>query len=185
MQNAALVGLAVTGGRLNADSAVAAINGPLPTPTPIPTPAVVPAPTPTATATPSLPVPTATPVATETPETPTTVTPTPVAPVVTPAPTVTQPIYLFDVSVGGSLRTKRSKLKVRFSLTKAATIRFSITRSGSKKALSSWTKKGHSGANSVTIMRRLPTGRTLKPGSYKLSVGLSATATSSRSIRVR
>jgi len=180
----ALAGLSVTGGRLNADAAVAAINGPLPTPTPIATPAVTSAPTPTATATPSPPVATPAP-ATPTPVTPTPVTPTPVTPVVTPAPTVTQPIYLFDVTVGGSLLTKRSKLKVRFSLTKAATIRFSIARSGSKKALSAWTKKGHSGANSVTIMRRLPTGRTLKPGSYKLSVGLSATATSSRSIRVR
>ena len=44
-------------------------------------------------------------------------------------------VYLFDVTVGGSLLTKRSKLKVRFSLTKAATVRFSVTRSGSKKAL--------------------------------------------------
>jgi len=122
---------------------------------------------------------------TPTPSTPRPVTSTPVTPVVTPAPTVTQPIYLFDVRVGGSLLTKRSKLRVRFELTRATTVRFSIARSGSKKALSIWTTKGRSGANSVTIMRRLPTGRTLKPGSYKLSVGLTATATSSRSIRVR
>ena len=76
------------------------------------------------------------------------VTPTP--------PTVTPTVYLFDVTVGGSLLTKRSKLKVRFSLTKAATVRFSITRRGSKKALSTWTKTGRSGANTVTITRRLP-----------------------------
>jgi subtilisin family serine protease len=175
----ALRGQSVTGGRLNADSAVLAINGPLPTPTPIATPTVTPAPTPVATATPTAPV------ATPTPATPTPVEPTPVTPVSTPAPTVTQQVYLFDVTVGGSLLTKRSKLKVRFSLTKAASVRFSIIRSGSKKALSTWTKTGRSGANTVTITRRLPTGRTLKPGTYKLSVGLSATATSSRSIRVR
>ena len=64
-------------------------------------------------------------------------------------------------------------------------MRFTVTRRGSKKALATWTRKGRAGANSVTITRRLPTGRTLKPGTYTLAVGLSATATSSRSIRVR
>ena len=162
-----LTGLSVTGGRLNADRAVVAVNGPLPSPTPEPTP--------TATATPEPPVATPTPA----PPAP------PVVPVVTPTPTVTPVTYLFDVTVGGSLLTKRSKLQVRFSLSKPATVRFSIARRGTKKAPSSWTTKGRSGANRVTITRRLPTGRTLKPGSYTLSVGLSATATSSRSIRVR
>jgi subtilisin family serine protease len=177
----ALAGLSVTGGRLNADSAVVAINGPLPTPTPIATPAVTPAPTPVATATPRAPV------ATPTPATPAPVAPAPapVTTVVTPAPTVTQPISLFNVSVGGSLRTKKSKLKVRFSLSRASTVKFTITKRGSKRTLSAWTKKGHAGANRISISRRLPTGKTLKRGSYTLRVGLSATVTSSRSIRVR
>ena len=42
--SAALAGKSVTGGRLNADAAVAAINGPLPTPTPIATPTPIPSP---------------------------------------------------------------------------------------------------------------------------------------------
>ena len=158
-----LAGKAVTGGRVNADAAVAAITSDaVPTPTPTATPEPTPEPTPTAT-----PVP-----------------PAPPAPPV-PAPTVTPVASLFDVSVGGSLTTKRSKLRVRYSLTKAATVRFGIAKRGSKRPLSAWTKKGRSGVNSVIIARRLPTGKTLKRGSYKLSVGLNATVTSSWSIRVR
>ncbi len=161
---ASLSGLAVTGGRLNADRAVTAVNGPLPTPTPEPTPQP--------------------PIATPTPPP---APPAPVVPVVTPTPTptITPPTYLFDMKIRGSLRTKRSKLKVRFSLSQPATVRFAIAKRGSRRTLSAWTKKARAGANSVTIKRRLPTRKTLKPGVYSLSVGLNATATSSRSIRVR
>jgi thermitase len=155
----ALSGLSVTGGRLNADNAVAAINGPLPTPTPTPT------------ATPTPPV----------------VTPPPVdppAPVLPPAPTPVPGPTLSNVTVGGTLLTKRGKLKVRFTLSQPATVRFKITKRGSKRALSAWTKKARAGANSLTITRRLPTGQLLKRGSYTLSVSLNATASNSRSIRV-
>jgi subtilisin family serine protease len=184
---AALADLSVTGGRLNADAAVGAINGPLPTPTPIATAVVTPAPTPVATATPRAPVATPAPV-TPTPATPAPPAPAPAPPApapVTPTPPVTQPVSLFDVSVGGSLRTKRSKLKVRFSLSRASTVKFAITKRGSRRTLSAWTKRGRAGANRVSISRRLPTGKTLKRGSYTLRVSISATATSSRSIRVR
>jgi thermitase len=159
----ALSGLSVTGGRLNANSAIGAIQGaepdPEPTPTPTPEP---PAPTP----------PPAPPVA------------TPVAPVVTPAPTVTPAPALSKVTVAGSLRTKTSKLRVAFRLTRVAPVRFTITRRGSKSLLASWTSRGRAGANSVTLTRRLPTGKTLKPGSYTLAIAVSATAKSSSVIRV-
>ena len=56
-------------------------------------------------------------------------------------------------------------------------VRFTITRRGSKKPLASWTRRGRTGANSIALTRRLPTGRTLKPGTYTLAVALSATAT--------
>jgi subtilisin family serine protease len=174
----ALAGLAVTGGRLNADVAVAAITGgPLPTPTATPTAT----PTPEPTATPEPPVATPAPPAQPVPA------PDPVVPVVTPPPaTIVAPATsLSRVTVRGSLRTKRGKLKVRFSLSQPATVRFSIAKRGSRRALSAWTGKARGGANSVTIKRRLPTGKTLKRGTYRLSVGLNATVSTSRSIRVR
>ncbi|HEX6020796.1 MAG TPA: S8 family serine peptidase [Solirubrobacter sp.] len=167
-------GLSVTGGRLNAGAAVTAINGPLPTPTPEPTP--------TASTTPVVaPPPVVTPPAPPPPAQP--APPAPQAPpVATPVPAATT---LSRVSVRGKLTTKRGKLKVRFSLSRAATVRFTITKRGNKRPLSTWTKKARPGANSVTIAHRLPTGKRLKRGSYTLSVGLGAKASSARTIRVR
>jgi hypothetical protein len=89
------------------------------------------------------------------------------------------------VTVGGSLATTRSKLRVRYSLTSSSTVRFSIARRGAKRPIASWTRRSRAGANTAVITRRLPTGRTLKPGKYTLAVGLNASATSSRAIRVR
>ena len=40
------------------------------------------------------------------------------------------------VTVRGSLRTTRGKLKVRFSLSQPATVRFSIAKRGSRRTLS-------------------------------------------------
>jgi subtilisin family serine protease len=161
----ALSGLSVTGGRLNANAAVNAIQGiePPPTPTPTPEPPVV------------TPPPPAPPVA----------TPTPVAPVVvTPVPPVTVTPRLSQFKLAGSLRTKTSKLRVSFRLSKLAPVRFTITRRGSKTVLANWSSRGRSGANTFTLTRRLPTGKTLKPGSYTIAVAVSPAAKSSSLIRV-
>jgi hypothetical protein len=160
-----LTGRSVSGGRLNANSAVAAIQGvePAPTPPPAPTPAP--------------------PVETPAPAPPVT-TPTPViTPVATATPAPALPV-LSKVTVAGSLRTKSSKLRVSFRLTQVAPVRFTITRRGSKAKLATWASRGRAGANSVTLTRRLPTGKTLKPGSYALAVAIGATAASSKLIRV-
>jgi hypothetical protein len=92
----------------------------------------------------------------------------------TPAPPAdsTPKTYLSAVSVGGSLRSARGKLRVRYSLSRAADVRFTITRRGSRRALASWTQRGRSGANRTTVTRRLPTGRTLKRGAYTVAVAL-------------
>ena len=155
--NPGLSGLAVTGGRLNANRAVETILGAEPAPTPTPEP-------------PSPPPPVA--------------TPTPVAPVVTPPPTVTPPPLLSQLVVGGSLRTKTSKLKVSFRLARASAVKFTVKRRGSKATLASWSRRGKAGANAVTLTRTLPTGTTLKPGRYTLGVAVSAKAGSSSLIRV-
>ena len=175
----ALAGKSVTGGRLNADGAVAAITGqgPLAVPTPEPTATPTPVATPTAT-------PVSTPEPTPTPDpvvtTPPVATPTPFAPIFV-APEIA--IALTKVKVGGSLAKKPGKLKVSFSLSRSATVRFTVAQGGRKVA--TWTKHGVSGANRVTLTRKLPTGRTLKAGSYTLAVGLSADAKSAAAIRVR
>jgi subtilisin family serine protease len=176
----ALAGTSVTGGRLNADRAVAAITGQ--------GPLAVPSPEPTATPVPVV----ETPVATPTPvvEPPVVETPAPVAPVATPvvtpvatpAPAVWVAPQLSRVKVGGSLLKKTGKLKVTFSLSGTADVRFTVARRGKK--LASWTKRGVRGANRVTLTRRLPTGRTLKAGAYTLAVGLNASAKTA-AIRVR
>jgi thermitase len=147
----AFAGLSVTGGRLDAAAAVQALQAmPTPTPTPAPTPAPVPpAPTPAPTAVPR-PTPTPTPV----PRTP----------------------ALSGVKVSGSLLSKKSKLRVRFTLTGAAKVRFTVTKRGSAKALANWNASGKAGANTVTISRRLPTRRTLKTGSYTLVLRLASVA---------
>lgn len=164
----ALSGLAVTGGRLNANAAVSAILGPEPAPSP--TPPATPTPEP--------------PVATPAPEQPV-APPTPVAPVHTPVATATpMPVQLTKVGVAGSLRTKSSKLRVTFRLNRISPVRFTITRRGSKAVLANWTSRGRSGANTVTLRRKLPTGKTLKPGFYTLAVTVSVSAKSSSLIRV-
>jgi subtilisin family serine protease len=164
---AALSGKSVTGGRLNANAAVNAIQGaepppPVETPTPTPEPPVAPPPP-------------APPVATPAPEAPG---------VLTPIPTATPPAALSKLTLAGSLRTKSGKLRVSFRLTQLSPVRFAIARRGSKSVLASWSSRGRAGANSVTITRRLPTGKTLRPGSYTLTVGAGATAKRSGLIRV-
>jgi len=116
-------------------------------------------------------------------------TPTP-TPSPTPTPTPTPPPQdppkvapkLTSVKLSGRLRTASSKLSVRFSLSAAATVRFTVARRGSQRALASWTRSARKGANVVTLTRRLPTHRTLRPGSYTLSLRL---ATVSRSLTFR
>jgi subtilisin family serine protease len=158
----ALSGLAATGGRLNADAAITAVLSAEPEPVapPAPTAPPTPSPEPPAVA-------------------PPVVTPPPAA-VVTPVPTA-----LVHLKVGGSLRTPKSRLSVTFSLNRAATVRFTVTRRGSRKPLAGWTSHGRAGANRVVLTRRLPTRRTLAPGSYRLAVGLDQAAKSSAVVRVR
>jgi subtilisin family serine protease len=186
----ALAGTSITGGRLNADVAVAALQGGAPDPLPTFEPEPEPEPTPTApvaTPTPAPPVsqpPAPQPPAPPAPQPPAPPAPQPPAPQ-PPAPPAAQGPFLFDVTVGGSLAGKRGKLRVRYSLSRATKVRFRIVRRGSRKALASWTRSGRAGANSTVITRRLPTGKTLKRGRYTLSVSLNANATSLRSLRVR
>ncbi len=147
-QPAPLAGLSATGGRLNANAAVAAAAAMTPEPSPTPTP------------TPQPPVATA----------------TPVPPVVTPVPTPVAEPKLTSVTITGSLRTKTSKLRVRYSLTRPAAVRFTVTRHGSRATLATWTRSGGAGTNVLSLKRRLPTRRTLKRGAYTLSLRLSRTA---------
>src|SRR4051794_4464760 len=119
-----------------------------------------------------------------TPEPTPTPTPIPTA-TPTPAPPPDQPTAaprLTSVKLSGKLRTARSKLRVKFSLTAAATVRFTVTKRGSKRALGSWTRKAGTGANVVTLTRRLPTHRTLGRGAYTLSLRLTG---STRSVSFR
>ena len=103
----------------------------------------------------------------------------PPVPAATPAPAL-----LSNVKIGGSLRTKSSKLRVIVPPVPRRARCASRSRAAARR-LASWTSRGRAGANTVTLTRQLPTGKTLKPGSYTLAVGLSATAKSSRVIRVR
>ena len=91
---------------------------------------------------------------------------------------------LSKVTLAGSLRTRTSKLRVLVRLTQIAPVRFTITRRGSRAVLANWSSRGRSGANTFTLTRRLPTGKTLKPGSYTLAVAVSTSAKSSSFIRV-
>ncbi|WP_051323865.1 S8 family serine peptidase [Candidatus Solirubrobacter pratensis] len=109
-------------------------------------------------------------------------------PVVTPAPMATTTPFaaakLTSISISGSLRTKTSRLHVRFALTRAASVGFTVTKRGAKKPVATWTRKSATGRNTVTLTRRLPTRRTLRPGAYRLSLRLSTSARSA-SFRVR
>ena len=175
----AFVGKTVTAGRLNARAAVNAILGPLPTPEPMAAPVE-----------PAAPVETPTPVAP--PVDPPVAPPIVETPVSPPAPVVVAPVAptpqvaarLLDVTVGGSLKGAKGKLRVTFKLTQSATVRFTVTAKG--KSFGTWTRAAHRGGNQFTLTRKLPTGKTLKRGSYTLSVALSGSAkASSASIRVR
>ena len=111
-------------------------------------------------------------------------------PVASPAPDVTIPVppapeaapRLLDVTVGGSLKGAKGKLRVTFKLTQSATVRFTVTAKG--KSLGTWTRQAHRGGNQFTLTRKLPSGKTLKRGSYRLSVALSGSAKASAAIRV-
>jgi hypothetical protein len=102
------------------------------------------------------------------------------------APPAAQPaLDLFDVRMRGSLKRKRGKLRVRFSLTQSERVRFHVYRRGSRHALARWTVRGHAGRNSVTVKRRLPTRHTLKRGRYTLTIALGRTVSASRAVRIR
>jgi subtilisin family serine protease len=166
----ALAGLSVSGGRLNAAAAVASVAG------------VAPDPAPTPTATPVAPAPVVTPPPVSTPAP--VVTPAPVsppAPVATPAPGATpRPPVLSHLHVHGSLRTPGSRLRVTFSVSRAASVRFTVLRHGAPRASGTWIAHARTGANAFTLSRRLPTHRTLAPGAYSLRVSLAATASAAR-----
>jgi hypothetical protein len=52
--------------------------------------------------------------------------------------------------------------------------------------VATWTRGARSGAQRITLSRKLPTGKTLKRGRYKLSLAVGAGATASAAaIRVR
>jgi subtilisin family serine protease len=159
-----LAGKSVTGGRLNANSAVNAIQGVEPAPTPTPTPEP--------------------PVATPTPEPPVQ-TPTPVAPIPTPTPETVPALTLSNLKVSGSLRGNAGKLRVSFRLSRGAWVRYTVKAKGSKAVAGTWTKLGQPGTNSLVLKRKLPSGKTLKRGSYTLSVAVSQAAAASKAIRVR
>jgi subtilisin family serine protease len=119
-----------------------------------------------------------------TPEPTPTPTPTPSpTPTPTPTPPPAQPnvlAKLTSVKLSGKLRTSRSKLRVTFTLTAPATVRFTVTKRGARKALTTWTRNGRKGSNVVTLTRRLPTHRTLRRGAYTLSLRLPGSARSVR-----
>ncbi|MBE2317458.1 S8 family serine peptidase [Solirubrobacter sp. CPCC 204708] len=177
-------GKSLTAGRLNAPAAVAAITGTLPT-----APATVAPVAPPAEPAPSEAVPTPeAPVspAPETPVAPADPAPAAPAPPASPgadAPPVTMAPRLSGLAVAGTLKRASGRLRVSFQLNLPATVRFTVTAKG--KRVATWTRKGQGGGNHFTLTRRLPTGKTLKRGSYKLAVSLSATAQASASLRVR
>ena len=76
----------------------------------------------------------------------------------------------------GTLLTKKSKLRVRFSLTSEAKVLFAVAKHGSGTALARWTQPGKAGLNSITLTRKLPTKRTLRAGRYTLVLQLASTA---------
>jgi subtilisin family serine protease len=160
----ALAGRSATGGRLNAAGAVAELAGATPQPqAPVATPT---------------PEPPAAPVAPPVSATPTPPVATPVAPL--PArPVAPQPV-LRHLHLRGSLSTRHGRLRVTFTLSRSASVRFTVVRHGSHRASGSWTVRARGGANAYTLMRRLPTHRTLSAGTYTLRVGLASTASTAR-----
>jgi subtilisin family serine protease len=161
-----LAGKSASGGRLNANSAITAILGADPTAPQAPTPAP--------------------PVETPAPAPPVQIpTPPAVAPVPTPAPNATPVPSRTKLKVRGTLRSKASKLRVSFKLSHGASVKYTVTRKGSKRATSTWSKLGRTGTNSIVLRRKLPSGRTLRRGSYTLTLTIAPSATGSKVIRVR
>ncbi len=162
----ALAGRSVAGGRLNAAAAVAELAGVTPQ---AQAPAATPAPV-----APAAPV---------TPPVSATPTPPPASTPVTPAPArpvAPRPVLLRHLHLRGSLSTRHGRLRVTFALSRAASVRFTVVRRGSRRASGSWTVRGRGGANAYTLTRRLPTHRTLAAGTYTLRVGLASVASSAR-----
>ncbi|MDA0168187.1 S8 family serine peptidase [Solirubrobacter taibaiensis] len=161
---AGLAGVSLTGGRLNANAALDAVAAaPVPTPEPTPTPTPTPvAPVPTPTPPPVAPVPTPTPTATPTP------------PAVTPV--------VSSLRVSGTV-TARKPARVTYSVSGAAKVSLSVRRvgTGSASSLSRWSETAKAGTRTFALGRRVA-GRTLKPGTYTLTV---ATSGGSRSITFR
>jgi hypothetical protein len=93
---------------------------------------------------------------------------------------VVTPPALRDLRLRGSLRTRDGRLRVTFTLSRAASVRFTVTRRGARRAAGSWTVRGRGGANAYTLTHRLPTHDTLAPGAYTLRVGVAATAAIAR-----
>jgi thermitase len=154
--------ISVSGGRADAAAAVADIDSiPEPTPTPTSTPVATPTPTPTpdATVTP--------PPAPETPQTEAPVAPavTPIAPVAPAAAVVVRTLKLSGKSLSRSLRAT-------FTVSRTASVRVSVTRSGhAKKATAAWSLKARAGSNTLRLTRRVA-GRTLARGRYTLTVSV-------------
>jgi len=184
---AAFNGLALTSGRLNAASALTALEAavaptPTPTPTPSPTPTASPSPTVSPTTTPTAtptPTPTAPPVTTPAP------TPTPAPPVATPtpAPTAGPPAPAATVKslkITGPV-TARRPAKVTYSLSKDATVTTVVRCAGSRACASTApvraSKTGKTGTWSFDLTRKL-NGKTLPAGRYTLTL---STGASSRS----
>jgi len=136
----ALAGLSATGGRLNANRAVAAIRGEEPkaaAPAPTPTPVVTPPPAPPATA------------------------PAPPAPA---PPQATPPAPAPEAAPAKLAITKLAvrKHKLSFRLSHASKVKVTVTRG--RKRIKSWTVRGRAGANTV----KLRSSR--KRGSYRVTV---------------
>jgi hypothetical protein len=151
-----------SGGRLDAAAAVSALAGVTPAPpapaAPAPTPAPPPGPA-----------------------------PAPPPPVAVPTPGTGGPVrsavpapVLRRVRVRGSLGGRSRRLRVTFSLSRPATVRFLVKRRGGRRAAGLWSVRARAGANTFSVRRRLPTQRTLGRGKYTLTVGLAATASSAR-----
>ncbi|MBE2315548.1 S8 family serine peptidase [Solirubrobacter sp. CPCC 204708] len=153
-----LTGLSLTGGRLDANAALEVVApappAPVETPTPTPTPV---APTPTPAPPPVAPPPI--------------VTPTPTPPAATPV--------VSSLKVSGTV-TQRRPARVTFSISRTGKVALTVRRTGtgSASATSRWSLTAEAGKRSFTLGRRVA-GRTLKPGTYTLTV---ATGAGSRSV---
>ncbi len=156
-----LAGLSVTGGRLNADGALAALAAPAaPTPTATPTATATPTPSPVP---PPAPTPDATPGPTP-PAPPVTVSP----PVATPAPPAVQAPKLVGV-------------RLTFSVAAGTQVKFTVRAHG--RTVARWSTTTKTSTTSLTIGRRMG-GQKLRPGRYTLTLATTG-GTRSVSIRVR